>query len=120
MVPPPSGQLSPHEEKLLVVANNTLVMTPDPMTPSSRLYQIRRRCIFFFMFAAVVTMGVCAAAAVVSSGVLDALVWIITSNFITGLILTFDMREWPHRLQEIPFYIIFLCEHRLSAFLEHV
>lgn len=38
------------------------------------------------------------------------LILMIGLNLTVGLALTYDWREWPHRLQEIILYVIFLCE----------
>lgn len=47
-----------------------------------------------------------------SSGVQTLLILMIALNLTVGLALTYDWREWPHRLQEIFLYVIFLCEWR--------
>lgn len=31
-------------------------------------------------------------------------------NLVMGLLATFDVREWPHRLQEVLVFSVYLCE----------
>lgn len=31
-------------------------------------------------------------------------------NAVIGLLLTHDVREWPHRLQELLFYCVYVCK----------
>lgn len=82
--------------------------------------QIRNRCRFFFGTACVVSVGLCLTAAVVSGGVQTFVILVIVLNLTVGLALTYDIREWPHRLQEIILYVIFLCESLGGCFAETV
>lgn len=50
----------------------------------------------------------------VSEGVQIFVILAIVLNLSVGLALTYDVREWPHRLQEIILYVIFLCECNLE------
>lgn len=72
--------------------------------------QIRSRFRFFFTAATMVSFGLCIGAAGFSFKVLEFVVILVAVNFIAGLALTHDSKEWAHRLQELPFYIAFLCE----------
>lgn len=56
------------------------------------------------------SFGVCIGAAVFSFEVLEFVIVLVSVNFIAGLALTHDSKEWAHRLQELPFFIAFLCE----------
>ncbi len=40
----------------------------------------------------------------------------VVGNAATGLSLTYDVREWPHRLQEVLPYCIYTCESSCLLF----
>lgn len=81
-----------------------------PCSPPLLLDQIRTRFSFFLSVQVATLVGICLLTSTVSRGVLDFLILAVGVNVVAGLALTYDIREWPHRLQELPFYIVFLCE----------
>lgn len=83
---------------------------PPPVLTASCYFQIRGRCQLFFTVACVVSATVCFSAAIVSRSVQLFVCLSIGLNLVVGLALTFDPKEWPHRLQEALLYVVFLCE----------
>lgn len=78
------------------------------MTMDKAPKEVRHRCRFFFAMMCLFSVGLCVVSATVSSGVQMFLILMIGLNLTVGLALTYDWREWPHRLQEIILYVIFL------------
>ncbi len=72
--------------------------------------QISARCQFYFTTASVVTTAVLVTAALVSRVGRAFLGIMVVWNVAMGLFLTHDVREWPHRLQEVLPYCIYTCE----------
>lgn len=80
-----------------------------------RSIQIRIRCQMFFTAAGVMTISVIIAAALLSSAGRVFLGIMVGWNVVQGVLLTYDVREWPHRLQEVLPYCAYYCESNLMG-----
>lgn len=72
--------------------------------------QIRIRCQVFFGLACAMTIAVVVAAALLSRAGQVFLGIMVGWNVVQGVFLTYDVREWPHRLQEVLPYCAYYCE----------
>lgn len=72
--------------------------------------QVRSRCHVFFTVACVATIACVVATAVLFRAGQLFLGVTVAWNAAVGLFLTHDVREWPHRLQEVLLYCVFICE----------
>ncbi|CAM9457889.1 unnamed protein product [Pylaiella littoralis] len=71
--------------------------------------KIRIRCQVFFGLACAMTIAVVVAAALLSRAGQVFLGIMVGWNVVQGVFLTYDVREWPHRLQEVLPYCAYYC-----------